>query len=236
MSAPLRQLAVEAAEAYRPAGRWAYHFARGKLAGDPLFGTLLRPGLLPARGHYLDLGCGQGLLAAWLQAAGRRHALGAWPAGHPPPPRLARYTGVELLDSAVRRGNLALGHDPAIHLDTGDMTRAVIPPVDVVTLIDVLHYIPATAQEALLARIRAQLAADARLLLRVGDASAGLAYRLSRLTDSLVVFGHCARWPALHGRPLDAWLELLIRLGFRCETHPMGGAGFANILILARPD
>ena len=29
MSAPLRQLAVEAAEAFRPAGRWAFHFARG---------------------------------------------------------------------------------------------------------------------------------------------------------------------------------------------------------------
>ena len=55
---------------YRPAGRFAFHFARGKLAGDPVFAGLLAGGLLAAdsaRGRGLDivdLGCGQALLAA----------------------------------------------------------------------------------------------------------------------------------------------------------------------------
>ncbi len=236
MTPLIRQLATAAAAAYRPAGRWAWHFARGKLGGDPLFAALLAPGLLPRRGRYLDLGCGQGLLAAWLLAAGRRHAAGSWPAQVPPPPALAGYHGVELLDAAVRRGRIALAGADHVSLAGGDMTAAPLPPADVVTLIDVLHYIPPDAQRALLARIRASLAPDARLLLRVGDASAGLAYRLSRLTDSLVVVAHGGRWPQLHGRRLADWLGLLLALGYRCETHPMGGAGFANTLIVARPD
>lgn len=228
MTARLTQLAAAAADRYRPAGRWTYHFARGKLTRDPLFPALLTPGLLPAQGSYLDLGCGQGLLAAWLRAAA--HAPSTAPA-----PQLTRYHGIELHAATVGRGRIAFGDDPAIQLHVGDMTTAPLPPADVVTLIDVLHYIPTAAQDALLARIRSALPPHARLLLRVGDASAGLAHQLSRLTDSLVVFGHGGGWPNLHCRPLDAWLALLRRLDFACETHPMGGAGFANTLILARP-
>jgi len=232
----ISQLAADAAEAYRPAGPWAWHFARGKLAGDPLFAALLAPGLVPHRARYLDIGCGQGLLAAWLRAAGRCHARGEWPRNAPPPPVMQAYHGIELHAPAVRRGRAALAGEPDCTLETGDMRSAALPPADVVSLIDVLHYIPGDAQAALLARIRAGMGDDTHLLLRVGDAAAGLAYHLSRLTDSLVVFAHCGRLPKLHGRPLAGWLALLLGLGLRCETHRMGGAGFANTLIVARPD
>jgi SAM-dependent methyltransferase len=61
---------IDAASApYRAAGRFAWHFARGKLRGDPVFAALLAQGLLAGRARVLDLGCGQGLLAAWLLAA-----------------------------------------------------------------------------------------------------------------------------------------------------------------------
>jgi SAM-dependent methyltransferase len=231
-----KRLVTEASAPYRPAGAWAWHFARGKLGGDPLFAALLAPGLLPSHGRYLDLGCGQGLLAAWLLAAARLHDQGQWPADLPPPPRIADYQGVELLAAAVRRARTAFAGSPApIRVSAGDMCTAPLPPADVVSLIDVLHYIPADQQEALLRRIHACLGSDGRLLLRVGDAAAGLPYRLSRLTDSLVVFAHCGRFPQLHGRPLGAWLALLQGLGFCTETRPMGSAGFANTLILARP-
>ncbi|MBP8272088.1 MAG: methyltransferase type 11, partial [Sphaerotilus sp.] len=64
---------------YRPAGRYAWHFARGKLRLDPVFRHLVEAGLVPAGARVLDLGCGQGLLGSLLQAAGP-----------------VRYTGVEL--------------------------------------------------------------------------------------------------------------------------------------------
>ena len=235
MTPAIPQIATEAAAAYRRAGPWAYRFALGKLSGDPLFAALLAPGLLPAHARYLDLGCGQGLLAAWLLAAARLHARRS-PATDAPPPAIARYHGIELLDAAVRRGRIALADHPFVTLESGDATAAPLPPADVVCLIDVLHYIPAASQEALLARIRSGLAGDGRLLLRVGDAAAGLPYRLSRWTDSLVVLAHSGRLPRLHGRPLADWLALLRQLGYRSETRSMGGAGFANVLILAEPD
>ena len=96
---------VDAASArYRAGGRFAWHFARGKLGMDPLFIDLLRLGLLPAHGRFLDLGCGQAVLAAWLLAAEELHAAGQWPAGWVPPPRVQSLHALELMPRDVARG------------------------------------------------------------------------------------------------------------------------------------
>lgn len=81
-----RALIAEASAPYRAAGRFAWHFARGKLAFDPVFPALLSLGLVPDQARILDLGCGQGLLLALLTAARDRFESGGWPADWPPPP------------------------------------------------------------------------------------------------------------------------------------------------------
>jgi hypothetical protein len=81
-----RALIERASEPYRRAGGFAYHFARGKLRYDPVFREILELGLLRGHPRILDLGCGQGLLAAWLWAAARAYESGAWPRFWPPPP------------------------------------------------------------------------------------------------------------------------------------------------------
>ena len=70
----LEPLIDSASAYYRGAGRFAWHWARGKLGGDPAFATILARGLLSGRSRILDLGCGQALLAAWLLAARACHA------------------------------------------------------------------------------------------------------------------------------------------------------------------
>lgn len=105
-----------------------------------------------------------------------------------------------------------------------------------ITLFDVLHYLPDSAQEGLLQRIRSSLSPNGRLLLRVGDGAAGLPHRLSRVVDSLVVRVQGGAWPQLHCRPATAWQALLGDLGFRVEPCPMAGAGFANVLLSAFPN
>jgi len=74
-------------------GLFAYFFARGKLRADPVYRSLLEHGLLSGRSRILDLGCGQGLLAAWLRAAMRLHDRGAWPDALPLPPARCRSAG-----------------------------------------------------------------------------------------------------------------------------------------------
>ena len=70
-----------ASEPYRSAGRFAYYFARGKLRTDPVYRAILELGLLRGRTRVLDLGCGQGLLTAWLRAAEHCYQRGIWPCG-----------------------------------------------------------------------------------------------------------------------------------------------------------
>ena len=62
-------LLEEARAPYRRGGRFAWHSRAASSRGDPAFRTILAQGLLQGRRQLLDLGCGQGLLAA-LAAGG----------------------------------------------------------------------------------------------------------------------------------------------------------------------
>ena len=44
-----RELVNSASKPYRACGRFAYHFARGKLRQDPVFAAILSRGLLSGR-------------------------------------------------------------------------------------------------------------------------------------------------------------------------------------------
>ena len=153
----LKQMAARAAERYRPAGRFAYHFARGKLGGDPVFTALLARGLVPEGARLLDLGCGQGLLAAWLDAARTSHQAGNWPPTWPTPPRLRAFRGIELMPRDVERARRALG--ALAQIVCADIRNAEYGVTDVVIILDVLHYMNAASQEQVLRRVRSAPAA-----------------------------------------------------------------------------
>ena len=142
---------------YRRAGRFAWHFARGKLGGDPAFRALLRLGLLTGRARLLDLGCGQGLLATWLQAAHDCYlgkGPGKWPAQWPAPPQLRDYTGIELNPKEVQRARIGLADcDAQVTLLEGNICELPYPAVDAVVIMDVLHYLDYPAQEEVLRRV-----------------------------------------------------------------------------------
>ena len=233
---------VEAAASYfRGAGRFAWHFARGKLKGDPAFTALLSHGLLSGRTTVLDLGCGQGLLAAWLLAAHARHASDepdAWPRGWPAPPQLRSYTGIEINAREVARARHAFMLDPgsAVQIVHGDIRDVDYDPADAVVILDVLHYLDYAAQERILQRARGALGPQGVLLLRVGDAAGGSGFRLSKAVDRSVVLARCGRWAPLSCRPLRAWQELLTACGFSARALPMSaGTPFVNVLLCAQP-
>ncbi|PKO35433.1 MAG: methyltransferase type 11 [Betaproteobacteria bacterium HGW-Betaproteobacteria-7] len=235
----LPALIDEASHPFRSGGHFAYHYARGKLSSDCIFRELLRRGLVTDRRRFLDLGCGQGSLFAWLLAANRLYAAGNWPADWPAPPRPESLRGYELMDRDVARAARAFGEDhPVVAIRQGDMCDVDFGEVDVVTILDALHYIDHQRQNDVLRRIRAALPAGGIFLTRVGDAGAGLPYHLCNWLDHAVTFVRGHRLPALYGRRLSDWVDLLRQLDFTVDSVPMSeGKPFANVMLTCRvPD
>jgi SAM-dependent methyltransferase len=215
--AHFRALARDAAERYPSHDRFARHFARGKLTGDPVFAHLVAQRLIPAGTRVLDLGCGQGLLAVLLEVAGERPA---------------RFHGVDLRVHDIARARTAA---PAGEWVQGDIRSSDFPASDVVVILDVLHYIAADEQHQVLERVRAALTGGGTLILRVADADGSLRFRYTLLVDRIVTALRSGRWPKLHPRPLFEWRALLEALGFVVRTEPMSqGTPFANVLCVAR--
>jgi len=83
--------------------------------------------------------------------------------------------------------------------------------------------------------VRDALVPGGVLLLRVGDASAGLPFRISNWVDFLVTTLRGHRLTRLHCRPLKEWQRVLASLGFTVQAQPMSqGTPFANVMLVAQ--
>ncbi len=230
----LRRLAHAAAQRYRRSGLFAYRFALGKLGGDPVFAALLARGIIPQRARLLDLGCGQGVLAAWIDAARTSFRAEQWPEGWPPPPEPSEFRGIELMPRDVERAQAALGS--LARIECADIRTAEFGRADVVIILDVLHYMNPTEQEQVLQRVRSSIGEAGRLLLRVGDAAGGWRFDMSRWVDAAVLYLRGHRSAHLYCRSLQSWHDLLANCGFSAQPIPMSkGTPFANVLLLATP-
>lgn len=232
-----RLLRDHATYAYRKTGPFNYRWARGKLGQDSIFPALIEHGVFHDHARVLDLGCGRGLLAAWLLAAEQLADAGQWPGHLPPPPRQLRFRGFELMGREAEVGNRALQpHFPGrVELAGGDMREVPLDDIDAVAILDVLHYVDYAAQEALLDRIRAALPPGGVFITRVGNAAAGWRFRFSQFVDRCMagVQGH--RQAPTWCRPLEDWQAQLGKRGFRVSASPMSdGTLFANVMLVAR--
>jgi SAM-dependent methyltransferase len=231
-----QQLHERACAPYQRAGKFAWHFARGKLGRDPVFRGMLQRGDLGQGGRVVDIGCGQGLLASLLQACGDLAAQGHWPGAWPAAPRATAYTGIELMPRDVQRAEGAVGTLPlAPRFVCADMRQATLPDCDLIVILDVLHYVDHAEQAAVLARVRRALGAQGRLLLRVGDMASRRGFAVSQWVDRVVTTVRGHRVPPTWGRPVSDWTRLLQGLGFTVQAVPMSqGTPFANVLLVAQ--
>jgi SAM-dependent methyltransferase len=224
-----RALARDVAARYKPAGRFAYHFALGKLTADPVFAHIVMRPLIPRGGRILDLGCGMGLLAALLDTA----RSGFWLSRLPCAPDFATYQGIDRHAPDIARAKYAVNGDARFLC--GDIRREPFGTADAVILLDVLHYLEPGAQEQVLARARAALQDGGALLMRVADASSTLRFRSTVLVDRIVSSLRHRRSDRLHCRPLASWIDALEALGFDVDAAPMSArTPFANVLLVAR--
>jgi len=230
-----RAMVTAASEPYQRAGKFAWHFARGKLRWDPVFAHLLARGLIAPRTRVLDIGCGQGLLASLLAAAAQAAREGRWPSDWAEAPVDVRVSGIEVLERDVERARDALG--AGFDIVCADMRTAPFAAVDAVVILDVLHYVSIAEQDAVLARVRAALPIGGRLVLRIGDASARRGFFASSWVDRFVKLARGQGFGGQTGRTLAAWKSRLAELGFAVESEPMhAGTPFANVLLFATVD
>jgi SAM-dependent methyltransferase len=229
-----KRLAGLAAKRYRAGDLWAYYFALFKLRNDPFYSMLLTEGLVPPNARILDLGCAQGLLAAWLLAAQQSYSTGVWDSACPAPVSIASYRGIDRSAAEIRRARQALGG--RAEFAVGDMALGDLSGATLIVLLDVLHYLDSAGQRNLLRLVRANLPADGRLLLRIGDSDGSMPARVSGWVDRLVVRLRSSGDGALCRRPLKEWLALLEEIGFTVqEVVRQRSLGYVNCLLRAIP-
>jgi uncharacterized protein (DUF2062 family) len=226
-------LREEAARRYLDTGMLNWEFVRGKLRYDPLYFNLLRRGFLPSEGLLLDLGCGRGIVFSLLLAAEEVAARGLYPQDWAPLPRGLTFHGVEGRPKTAQTAREAL--DEKADIETADLRTAPLPAAKAILLLDVLHYLPAADQEALLAKAAAALVPGGVLLMRDADAAAGWRFTATRLQERLsaLLRGHWRQ--RFHYRSAAEWTELMARQGLTVDAHPMGmGTPYANVLLSGR--
>lgn len=216
------------AERYLGAGVLHWEFVRGKLRYDPVYRALLTTHLLPRAGHLVDLGCGRGILLALLCAVEDE----AEPGEEPPPMEL---TGFDLKTSYLAAARIGLQTRARIRradLADPDFTP---PDADTAVLLDVLHYLPAAAQERLVAATADALAPGGVLIVREADADAGWRFRATAAAERLAALARGRVRQRFHYRGRAAWAALLAAAGLETEGRDMSqGTPYGNVLLVGR--
>jgi SAM-dependent methyltransferase len=153
---------------------------------------------VPAGAFVVDLGSGLGMLPVLLGVVGDGR----------------RALGVEWDAAKVACAVHAARDLPGIDVVAGDARSFAIPPCDVVTLVDMLHYWDVDTQRAILGRCRAALRPGGRLLVREGDPARRGGARFTRAVERLVTRLGWNRGPAVHFRPIAELRADLTALGF----------------------
>ncbi len=199
--------------------RWHYHYSRAKLGSDPLY-----PGVIDAlRGSdapLLDLGCGIGLLAHALRAAGV-----ALP-----------YRGIDNDTAKIAQARRAAEHSGlhAVEFARVDLAAGMPTHRGSVALLDVLQFVPRDAQESIVDAAIAMLVPGSRLVIRTGldDGS-----RRARITRAVDAFSRLLGW--MNSGPkrypnADALHAKFDVAGLQSKFTPLyGNTPFNNWLVVA---
>jgi len=205
---------LAAAERYSRIGRVARGIARGKMGGDPAYREVLP--MLDGAASLLDVGCGEGYLLA-LAVAHR--------------PGLA-LIGVDYDARRLDQARTALHDVPATWI-AGDVREVDLPPADVVTCLDVLHYQPAADQDAILARLAGAVRPGGRLVLREAVSDEGWRSAATVCSERLTLALGRHKGVGVHLRPRAELEGAIAATGLTVAARSCSqGTPFANWLFV----
>jgi 2-polyprenyl-3-methyl-5-hydroxy-6-metoxy-1,4-benzoquinol methylase len=197
---------------------WHRDYVRNKLRFDPVYAataSVVAAGDTP----LLDVGCGLGLLGFYLRERGFR----------------APYRG---LDFDVKK--IAVAREVSARcqaqLAFDDADAGELPPfAGHVAVLDVLHYLPAAAQQHLLRDAAARVAPGAALILRNVLRERTWRFRATVLEEYLLYATRWMRSPAVHYPEREEIERPLREAGLVIDLRPLwGNTPFNSFLAVAR--
>jgi 2-polyprenyl-3-methyl-5-hydroxy-6-metoxy-1,4-benzoquinol methylase len=183
------------------------YYAWCKFTTDPLYDAVYKA-LADTNAPLLDIGCGMGLNSFYLRERGCKF-----------PMRGLDYDASKI--AAAKKATAA--HDTGLSFETSDARSGLPEHSGSVTILDILQYMTADIQTALLREAAARVAPGGKLVIRTGMAAPGWRFQLTRIADW---FAACCFWmkgtPVTYPRPetLAATLE---SCGLRGTIRPLWG-------------
>jgi uncharacterized protein (DUF2062 family)/SAM-dependent methyltransferase len=201
-------------ELYRSARPGDRYYVAGKLRHDPVLRVIIELGV--RLGRTIDAGAGRGQLGLCLAELGLVDTL----------------HGFDADQRKIEVARVAAG-DRA-RFEVGDLGSFEFLPCDTILLIDVLHYLPADAQDELLARASRALEPGGRLLLRDVDGAGPKSLLTRGLERIATATGWHLKKSNLCFRPAATWLRVLEREGLAFSVRGASrGTPFSNVLVVA---
>lgn len=195
-------------------------WVKWKLTADPLFASLL-PWLRATDLPVLDVGCGRGLLGFYLRESGVFTA----------------YTGIDFDAAKIKSAqDVAAQYTPPPRYHALDARQAWPDMRGHVCLLDVLHYLPAREQAALLQQCASHVSPDGSFIIRSGIRDTSWRYRFTAGTDKVMAAFGLMKSPPVSYPTLEELGTVFENAGLEITEMqaPGKGALFNNHLMVCR--
>jgi 2-polyprenyl-3-methyl-5-hydroxy-6-metoxy-1,4-benzoquinol methylase len=201
-------------------GRWEYHYTRSKLRTDPVYEAVLDQ-VYGTPFPILDIGCGIGLLAHYLNASGHEVPIAGFDYDE------RKIKSAQLM---ARRANLE-----DLNFSAGDARQGLPEFSGHVVILDILQFFTETEQNALLLAAASRVAPGASLIIRSGIQDASWRFRLTVLGDYLAKISFWMKAAPTRYPDAEQFKKVLTTAGLQVSLTPLWGkTPFNNHLIIGK--
>lgn len=154
--------------------------------------------LIPKEGRILDLGCGNGLFANYMNLTSDKRTI----------------VGIDLNKNRVQAAQETLNGNSQMEFDFGDVNDVNLDDIQIMTLIDLLHHMPYHEQEKLLNSIYDNLNDGGIVIVKDLKKDPSWKYIVHYIQDTISYKGS-----RLYFRSQEDMTAMLRKIGFIVEKH-----------------